>query len=370
MDPRYALAWANLADAQSELGKLADAIASYRRALECSPGNHGYLINLATALSRRGDQAAAIEICRHAVQTFPASATAWHTMAIALERSGDLEQAIDCERKALAIEPAFVAGWHALGNLLDDAGRLREAADAYRRALELAPALTAAAFDLAALGEAPAPAVMPREYTTNLFNDFAATFDRRLVGELAYQAPRALRELMNDCLRQSHLETRQFDILDLGCGTGLVGREFRDLAASLVGVDLSAGMLAQAEQAGVYDDLDCREVVEFMQASDRRFDMILAADLFIYIGDLSPVFSSAAKVLREEAWFAFSIETIDAAPYALRRTRRYAHSLAYLRDLAADSGFRWIAARETPIREGPAGAVPGHVVALQRTAGG
>src|SRR5207248_9954850 len=119
-------------------------------------------------------------------------------------------------------------GWHTLGNLLDDAGDVAQASTAYRRALEINPNLVEATYDLAALTDAIPPPAMPRPYVTRLFDDFAPTFERRLVAELDYRVPEGLREAVTAHLLSSPATV--LDVLDLGCGTGLVGKQFSDLA--------------------------------------------------------------------------------------------------------------------------------------------
>jgi predicted TPR repeat methyltransferase len=202
---------------------------------------------------------------------------------------------------------------------------------------------------------------------TRLFDDFAPTFERRLVDELDYRVPEALREAVTPHVCES--AARSLDVLDLGCGTGLVGRQFRDLACRLVGVDLSQAMLAAAGSNGIYDELVGDDVVEYLSKTDSCFDLILAADLFIYIGDLELLFSAAAKALRPGGFLAFSIETTEARPFMLRRTRRYAHSLAYIYELAERHSLEVIESRPTAIRRGNTGVVEGHVIVLRREAG-
>ena len=89
--------------------------------------------------------------------------------------------------------------------------------------------------------------------------------------------------------------------LDLGCGTGLAGVAFRDCVERLEGIDLSPGMVAEARAKGIYDALHVGEVVAHLKAAtDRQFDLILAADVLVYVGDLAPLFLEVARVLASE----------------------------------------------------------------------
>lgn len=363
LDPKYTLGLFNLADVLSESGDLPEAIDLYRRALAIDSSSVDGHVGLAIALVRSGNATAAVAACRSALALASDKVPVLHAMAIAQSKSGDLRSAITIEQAALAQRPEFAKGWHALGNMLDDAGDADQAASAFQQALTLDPSLVEAEYDLAALtGTAPPPA-MPRAYVQRFFDDFAPIFERRLVGELEYHVPEALRDLV-----ESHLSGgAKLDIVDLGCGTGLVGKQFRDLAARLTGIDLSTAMLAAAEKSGVYDELHRGDVTEFLAARPSAYDLILAADLFIYIGELDGLFCAAQSSLRSGGRFAFSIETIKDRRFALRRTRRYAHSLAYIADLARRNRFATVDLRPLSIRRGEEGMVNGHVFLLERS---
>lgn len=367
LDPNYALGTLNLADALAQFGQPAEAIVQYRRAIAIGAQSLDAHLGLAQALLRIGDPKSALAECRAALAIDSNSPAALQAMAVALAKTGDLRAAIEYQTAAIAAQPRSATLWHTLGNLLDESGDIEQAAGAYRRAIQLDPQLVEAAYDLAALAGAEAPPSMPRSYVTRLFDDFAPTFERRLVEELEYRVPEALREAVSPHVWES--SARSLDVLDLGCGTGLVGRQFRDLAARLVGVDLSTAMIAAARSTGVYDELVCDDVVEYMLTLDSSFDLILAADLFIYIGDLGAFFDAAAKALRPRGLLAFSIETIEGRPFMLRRSRRYAHSLDYVSELAVRHSMQVLECRPTAIRRGDGGAVEGHVIVLRREAG-
>jgi predicted TPR repeat methyltransferase len=365
LDPNYALGCLNLADALADSGRLPEAIELYRRVISIDASSVDSRVGLAAAFLRLGDPPAALAECRAALAIDSGHAGALHATAIALAKTADLPGAITCARALLVQKPQFAKGWHTLGNLLDDAGDVEQATSAYRRALEIDANLVEAMYDLAALTDAIPPPAMPRPYVTRLFDDFAPTFERRLVEELDYRVPKALREAVAPHLSESVAPS--LDVLDLGCGTGLVGRRFRDVAARLVGVDLSQGMLAAAGSLGVYDELVHDDVVEYMTKTDSRFDLVLAADLFIYIGQLEPFFAAATKALNSGGLLAFSIEAIEGRPFSLRRTRRYAHSLSYIMELAGRHSMQLLESKPTAIRRGDGGDVAGHVVVVRRT---
>jgi predicted TPR repeat methyltransferase len=125
----------------------------------------------------------------------------------------------------------------------------------------------------------------------------------------------------------------------MGCGTGLMGERLRRMKRTLTGVDLSPNMLEKARQRDIYDQLVDADLVKFLEAQHQAFDLAVAADVFVYVGDLSPVFSAVRKALRDGGLFCFSVEAIETGDFVLRNTLRYAHSIDYLRKLAGQNQF-------------------------------
>ena len=162
---------------------------------------------------------------------------------------------------------------------------------------------------------------------SHLFDTYAEQYDKHLVKQLHYRGPQLLRAAVADLPADRALE-----VLDLGCGTGLCGVSFRDLARTLTGIDLSPGMLARARQHGVYDELLQSDIAGFLLSSSTRYDLILAADVFVYVGDLAGVFQGASRVLRPAGRFIFTVEAHEGEGFVVRPSGRFAHSLAYLAD--------------------------------------
>ena len=164
--------------------------------------------------------------------------------------------------------------------------------------------------------------------------------------ELQYAVPRLLLEAVMG------VANRRFDeAVDLGCGTGLVGTLFRLHVRRLAGVDLAEAMIAVAKQRGVYDELATEDVVDYLHRRETAVDLLLAADVLIYLGDLDALFRAAAARLRGGGLFAFSIEATTEGDYRLQPSRRYAHSTAYIRRLAAESQWKELVAQECRLRD-------------------
>ena len=148
--------------------------------------------------------------------------------------------------------------------------------------------------------------------------------------------------------------------LDLGCGTGLCGSLVRPVAQWLEGVDLSGNMVSQARARGVYDRVEQADVVEHLAKATRRYDLVLAADVFIYVGALGDVFTGAARVMEPGGVFCFSVEAAgEQEDFALRPSLRYVHSERHVRRLAAAHGFAVESMARQPIREDQQRPIPG-----------
>jgi len=178
-----------------------------------------------------------------------------------------------------------------------------------------------------------APAAAPRRYVEALFDEYAPEFQEHVVGKLGYQGHETL-------LRPLIAAGRRYGrVLDLGCGSGLCGPLIRPLADAVDGVDLSAAMLEQARRLGVYRHLAHGDLAGFLAGAGDRADLVLAADVFIYVGDLSAVFAAVRRLLAADGCFAFTVEQSADEELKLLPSLRYAHSEAYLRRLAQAHGF-------------------------------
>ncbi|GEO83534.1 MULTISPECIES: class I SAM-dependent DNA methyltransferase [Alphaproteobacteria] len=274
-----------------------------------------------------------------------------------LAESGDPAAAAELMEQALELAPTWAAGWLRLGEYREKAGLDGEAAVALERVLALDPEdIFGASLKLALLGAAETPDKPPSRYVEALFDDYADRFEEVLVERLDYSVPGKLAALV----RRVRDEGGAFDCaVDLGCGTGLLGIEIRGMVKRLEGFDLSTNMLAKAEEKGIYDllarsdlsvDVDLSGVFAGGLARGRA-DLVAAADVLMYLGDLSNAFALAAALASPAALFAFSVE--DAATpdgFHLAPSLRYAHSEHYVRGALAAEGFETLDIERTTIR--------------------
>ena len=177
-------------------------------------------------------------------------------------------------------------------------------------------------------GGRSAPARASNEYVERHFDEFAPTFDEVLAG-LGYRGA----ELVVEALRLADpTPSARLAVADLGCGTGACGPLVRPWARRLVGVDLSQKMLDRARGREVYDALVQAEVAAFCERDRALYDVIVAADTLIYIGDLGPLFAAVARALRPGGLFIATVELDggDGATFHLHAAGRYAHDAGYV----------------------------------------
>lgn len=355
INPLYAESHYNLGNALTAGGDVDGALASYRRAIEITPTYAKAHYNLGNALHERGRPDEAIASYERAIEIDPNHAKAHFNLGKALAGQGRPDDAIASYRCAIALNPGSEKPHRNLGALLMDEGRPDEALGSYQRALAINPDSHSTRHLIAALTGAT-PDTAPPEYVKEVFDEYAERFDAHLVNDLSYQAPKVLRAMLTGFLPSRAQCTHA---IDLGCGTGLAGVQFRDLTKKLWGVDVSPQMIEQAEKKNIYDHLETSEIVSYLKTSNSIFDVFVAADIFIYIGDLRELFSQVYRTAGDGAFFVFSTELHDGDGFVLRETARYAHAHAYVENVLRQNSFSIVDHKTAPIRKERGSPVPG-----------
>jgi len=276
--------------------------------------------------------------------------------------AGDAETAAELFASVTEGAPGWPAGWYHLGLARKKLGHGEPAAEALARYLALDPAdRLGAGVLLVALGAGDRQNAMSAAYVTALFDDYAPRFDAHLTEKLRYSGPQALMA----ALEKLGLPFRFARALDLGCGTGLMARALEGAAETLIGVDLSQRMLDEARKIGLYAELHQGDVVAFLDDQPQPADLILAADVLVYIGDLDPLLGAAARKLSPGGLFAFTVQGRAGEGFALGEDARYAHSEAYLRATASAAGLRIALLEPVSTRMDRGVPVPGLVLVLE-----
>lgn len=273
-------------------------------------------------------------------------------------------------RSVLDISPEDPKCHYLLGLVLQELKENNEALLEFETHLRIMESLSrdaqykvASAKHWAAVLRGETTAGAPEEYVSDLFDTYAKTFEDHLVNVLKYQTPKVLQQQLAAVLGTLDDRPSLGRVVDLGCGTGLMGPLVKELGTveRLEGIDLSAQMLVKAKEKGVYDVLrrcnleeafvPCSATVssqapEFTPEIDDRFGVVVAADVFVYVGDLSGVFKVARQWMHPRGLFGFSVEdgsrdqqACESLGYRLMDTGRYTHSSQYIRTLARENRF-------------------------------
>ncbi len=278
-----------------------------------------------------------------------------YNIAVAYMHLGHLNDAISHFDIVLENHPDHTASLNNLAAIFWRLGDTKKAEDYFSRALIIEPENTTSRYMLTALTHQNNPEYnqhgAPADYVKNLFDNYAVQYDAHLCGQLEYKLPEKIGELLEAYKKnigENILADKLFEsTLDLGCGTGLIGKFLKPYSQKLVGIDLSEKMLKIAEKTKCYDQLFCEDINHFLENTQETWDCICAAEVFEYFGDLDAVFRLIAQHLKPRSLFIFSIETTKLADFLLQDTARFAHNIDYIRALIQKN--QWQILHEMPM---------------------
>lgn len=355
-------AWAYRGAALADLERYEEALTCQERVLASEPQHRASAFERAALLNLLSRHREALKALDELLQIDADHAPSWIEHGHTLHALNRQEEALRSYERALALDPRCADAWSQYGGVLKDLGRSEEAAHAFRQSLAHGGDTEVDAFMLASIEGSTAqtmPRAAPRAYVQGLFDQYAEGFEAHLVGELGYRAPQLLCAMLPPARRYSAA-------LDLGCGTGLAALPLLAVAAAIDGIDLSPRMLAKARQGGHYRQLCCGDLTEVLAASTERYELVMAADVFIYVGALEAVFAQVARVLERGGHFLLTLEESDT-DLALQPSSRYAHSDGYLRRCASGSGFEVLMIERAALRVEQRQAIAGLYALLSRS---
>ena len=390
--------------------RTAEAEQWVRRSLEVLPANAGALNNLANLLVLQGRADEALTAYERALALTDGTPQAAPTLAnvtlLHLNRQR-LPEAEAAGRRAVQADDQFATGWFVLSRALIDSGKIKEGllansrgvllvhanrdqmpADAqlergqvlhallmvgerdeairmYREWLAEEPDNAVVQHQLQAALGTDAPPRASDAYVAQMFDAFSGTFDSKLAS-LGYRAPELIAQALQAAVGEPGAS---LDICDVGCGTGWCGPMVRPWARRLAGCDLSVGMLRRARDRQCYDALHRAELVYYLDTQPEAFDVVMAADVLCYFGELEGAFAAALRALRGGGWLLFSVEAMAdpaSTPHRLMPSGRYVHHANYLRETLRAAGFDDPRVQGETLRAETGAPVKGWVVSARK----
>jgi len=314
---------------------------------------------LTRALLGAHDASGALDVARENALLNPQVAEAILALGEALMAMGHLPTAIAEFQRALRLDPGYAPARLALGRAWLEAGESERALEQFE---QLVAGSAGREEGIARARKMRTQTRADPGYVRHLFDQFSADYDERMRVQLRYQAPEILFDLANLVMPGA----RGLIALDLGCGTGLAAGAFAGLTSAIDGIDLSPGMIDRAQHRGLYRRLSVADIEAALSEGAADYDLILAADTLVYLGDLAPTLSGAARRLRPGGYFLFTVERSAGPDFALGPKRRWQHSEAYLRRAAATAGFDVVGLVSCAPRTEANAPVEGLAVALQK----
>lgn len=337
-------------------GRADEAARALKARLQAGRGGLLAQLTLVQALLAADDVAGALEEAREAVALHGGVAVAVLALGEALLAAQALPGAIAELQRALRLDPGLARARLLIAQAWLAAGEADKVLEALNDVDDPPPDMIAAAHAIKAANRCDAG------YVRHLFDQFSADYDARMIAQLHYAAPQILAGLFSLVMPGRE----QLDILDLGCGTGLAGAVFKPVAARLDGVDLSPAMIEKAKARGIYDALIVADLETALAQSGPAYDLILAADTLVYLGDLTAVLAGAYARLKPDGCFLFTVEAAAADAFELGPKRRWRHSEVYLREAALGAGFSIAGLMSAAPRQEAQVPVEGFAVALRR----
>jgi predicted TPR repeat methyltransferase len=320
-------------------GDLDRAAALIGRAIAFNGGVPSFHYNLGIVLKASGRTQEAAASYERAVALKPDYVDAHNNLGNVWKLLDRRDEARTCFERALQYSPGNADTHYNLGVLCSELGLRGEAEGHFRHCLACDPGdRRGAAILLAHLGAGDVPERTTQAQLLSIYDVRSRFWDQ----ERSYFGATLVAEGLG-----RHAGGAGCDILDMGCGTGLVGAAVRILARRLDGVDISPAMLEKAKAKGVYDQLFEAELQSFLAGREKNYDAVLAAATLIHFGDLKPLFAAISCALRDEGLFVFTLflDESSSADYGVASLDRLAesgcfrHGLPYVERLAAESGF-------------------------------
>jgi predicted TPR repeat methyltransferase len=287
----------------------------------------------------------------------------YFNLGIIMEIKQRRKDAVLYYQDAIRLDTDYFDAYYNLGNLYLAQGVLDKAEEIYNEAIAIQPNHTDLQFILSALNpdKHNTPDSPPTSFIKNLFDQYAPHYDQHLNDTLKFQVPKLILDLID---KNNINNSEKLSILDLGCGSGLMGELLGKIFIDLVGIDISPEMLNIAEKKGYYTRL-IEADIKSLDNLEQRFDLILISDCIPYMGNLNQLFCFLKNHLVPNGHVCFSYESLadsDTNNYKLDQTLRFKHSASYVQSILAEHQLGAVDSVSGPLRMNHKKPINGQVV--------
>ena len=360
IQPKHAESWHSLGQAQVQQNLNREAVESFKECLAINSKHPQAHHDLAVAYTKLGDHAIALNHYYQQVEANP-MVESYYNIGVLLMYQERNKEALEYLQHALKLQPDNYQACINMASIYLKKNQTEQASEYYRQALTIKPDNKEIQHILAAITQENTPDRAPKEYLSSLFDQYAFYYDQHLTKCLKYNVPEQLLAM----LKPHCLATDAMNIVDLGCGTGLSGAILQPLAKKLIGIDISNNMILAAKEKNLYDQLIVGDICEQIREFN-DIDLIIAADVFTYIGKLDDIIQQCYQALNNQGFLAFSVEQSQTDRYKLQASIRYAHSKSYLDAVLTEANLTIIELNEATLREQNKKPVLGYTVLAQR----
>ena len=359
--PESPLIHFNMGLAHFEIGDFDRAAEHYQTACKGNPDDPDIHYNQGLNFRRLGKLHDAVKSFTKAEELGDSSVDTLYNRALCYQDLKELSNAAKLYDEILQKERTHQPALNNYAYLCHKAGEIEKAKQLYERLLELNPQDTAAQHMLNALcGVTPDNA--PLEYVESVFDAYAGKFEENLLKDLQYRTPMELWRLFKKLFPKRH----NCNCLDLGCGTGLAGEAFHSVCSELTGVDISGKILQKAKAKKRYKRLVKDDIVSYLENTEEDYDLLLAADVFTYMGELKPLFRACYQQCKREGILCFSVEESGGNSFYLKETGRFGHSHSYITKACENAGWKLLVSEHSKLRQDKKQWIYGYLFLFQK----
>ena len=337
IEPKFSDPYNNLGIIFFEQGKLIKALELFETAIKLKPNYIDAYSNMGLVLKDMSLFDKALKTLKKGLTFDNKNKQILFNIGIVYQEIKDIENAEIFFNQAIELDPKNVDYIFRLSNFLISLKRYDEALILLKRIIQIGANTTninKVNFWIKAL-EGKNAKTAPIKHIQDIFDKYAKNFDVSLVNDLQYNVP----ELIFDKLLEIKKDKNFGNVVDFGCGTGLVGEKIKDYCSSLIGVDISKKMLFEAKK-NIYNKLLNIDIITFLENEKLNYNLLIFADVFIYVGELKKIFQLIKSKNKIYGSLVFTIELNENKDYFLEKSGRFSHSQKYIENLASMNSFK------------------------------